>query len=262
MKKRFSRRHNALITISPWTGPLAIGLGVVVLLFVVLRVFFPGILVAIGSPLWIAGNTLTASVGDAQNRFTDFDTLVAERDALKEENETLRVRELQARTQAEDLVKVLGTRTEPAPGVVAAVLTRPPVSPYDVLVIDQGAVAGVREGALASGNSGVPVGRVEEVSARSARVRLFSAPGAQTESWVGENRLAVLVIGEGSGAMRAEVSRDAGIQDGDMVYAGAPGAMPIGSVVGVQNDPSLPRMRIDIRPITNPFSITWVTVAL
>ena len=61
--------------------------------------------------------------------------------------------------------------------------------------------------------------------------------------------------------MSAIVAREAGILVGDMVYAMGPGAQAVGVVSAVGNDPSSPRSRVDIKPLVNPFSITWVTIA-
>ncbi|HRH55963.1 MAG TPA: rod shape-determining protein MreC, partial [Candidatus Paceibacterota bacterium] len=144
--------------------------------------------------------------------------------------------------------------------VLAGVLVRPPVSPYDTLILDQGSSAGVEAGMRAEGAGGLPIGIVESASANSSRVILYSAPGKETESWAGEARIPITLRGEGSGAMSATVAREAGIVAGDLVYVSGPGAIAIGSVVAVDNDPSSPRSRINVRPLANPFSMTWVTL--
>ena len=68
-------------------------------------------------------------------------------------------------------------------------------------------------------------------------------------------------MGEGAGSMSAVVAREAGILVGDPVYVTGPGAVAIGTVLSVGNDPSSPRSRVEIRPLANPFSIPWVTIA-
>lgn len=260
MKRRFSRRHNSLVGAYPWAGPATLGLAAVVLLFLILRAFLPGALVALGTPFWLTGNALTAGAGDSLSFFTSKESLLKERDALREEAAALYAKNAALEAQAADLARLLGDRADAPPGVLAAVLARPPVAPYDTLILDQGSDAGVSVGDRVAGPGGIPLGTIESVTKASSRALLYSAPGRETESWVGESRLPLSLSGEGSGAMTAVVAREAGVSVGDLVYVPGPGAVPIGTVVEVGSDPSSPRSRVDIRPVTNPFSVTWVTV--
>jgi hypothetical protein len=70
----------------------------------------------------------------------------------------------------------------------------------------------------------------------------------------------IALEGAGAGAFRATVPREAGLAAGEMVYLPGPGAIPVGTVVRVDADPSSPRATIHIRPHTSPFSITWVEI--
>lgn len=260
MKKRFSRRHNSIIGSYPWMGPAALAAIAVVIMFAGLRFLVPGALVALGTPFWTMGNTLTASVGQGGSFFTSKASLQEKVKRLESENAALLVKSATAEARARDLERLLGDRTEAVGGVVAGVLSRPPVSPYDVIVVDQGSRDGVSEGSRVEGPGGTPIGTIESVMNGSSRVLLYSAPGKETESWIGEARIPVTLVGEGAGAMSAIVARESGITVGDLVYVSGPGARAIGSVIKVGNDPSSPRTRIDIRPLANPFSFTWVTV--
>lgn len=241
-------------------GPAALAAIVLVIVFAGLRFLLPGALVAIGTPFWSAGNALTASVGNSGSFFESKAKLAEDRERLLAENAALLAKSATAEARAQDLERLLGDRTEPVGGILAGVLARPPVSPYDVLVLDQGSRDGVAEGSRAEGPGGMPIGTVESVMNASSRVLLYSAPGKETESLIGEARIPVTLVGEGAGAMSAMVARESGINVGDLVYVSGPGARAVGSVIKVGNDPSSPRTRIDIRPLANPFSFTWVTV--
>lgn len=260
MKTRYSRRRNSLLSGRPWLTPAAIACGVIVVLFLVFRILLPGALVAVATPLWQSGTALTAGVGNAGSFFTSKATLMRELDEMRTENAALYAKSATLEARARDLERLLGDRTEPVPGTLAGVLARPPVSPYDVLVLDAGSDDGIETGYRVEGPGGLPLGIIESVTGGSARALLYSTPAKETESWVGESRIPVTLIGEGSGAMSAVVARDAGIASGDLVYIAGPGAVALGTVTDVGNDPSSPRTRIDIRPLANPFSVTWVTV--
>lgn len=238
-------------------GAAAAAVALLVLIVLAVRFAAPGLLARLSSPLWNAGARLTASVGSiAGTRASEASPqeLAAENTALTAQNAALTAK-------VADLTALLGTRTEPEKGIVASVLARPPVAPYDVLIIDQGTNAGVALGALAFGPGGTPVGTVGVATSRESRVALFSTKGLQTNAWIGASRIPVTLTGAGAGAFTASLPRTAGVAPGDGVYVAAYGAVPIGTVVKVESDPSSPSVNLDVRPYTNPFSLTWVTVS-
>jgi len=179
--------------------------------------------------------------------------LAVQVDTLTQENRTLAA-------QAHDLQALLGGRTQPAPGILASVLVRPPVAPYDVLIVDQGSDAQVALGATAFGPGGTPIGTVASVSKNSARITLYSNPGLQTDAWVGDSRVPVELIGAGSGGYTATLPKTAGVTAGQGVYVAGAGALPIGTIAKVNDDPSSPNVTLLFHPYLNPFSLTWVTI--
>lgn len=263
MKMPFSRtrrsrlRNSLLDSERGFAGIIVIGIIIVVL---VVRFAFPGALTALMTPLWGTGTALTAAAGGASAYFGDRPSLVAERDRLTAENEALLQTNRMLDARAQDLERLLGSRTEAGSGILAGVLARPPVAPYDVLVIDQGSEDGVVIGAFVSGPGGVPVGTVEDALPGSSRVVLYSAPGRKTEGWAGDVRTPVTLEGIGGGIFRASIPRDAAVIVGDTVYVPGPGSIPVGSVTSVNLDPSSPRSSIEVRPYVNVFTLPWVTV--
>jgi cell shape-determining protein MreC len=241
-------------------GPASLALAGLLALFLLLRAFVPGALAFLATPFWATGTVLTAGVGNTGTFFTGKAEIARERDRLLAENAALIAQQAALSAREADLIRLLGSRTEPAKGILAGVLARPPVSPYDVLVVDAGSKAGIVEGARALGLGGVPLGTVESVAPGSSRITLYSTPLRETEAWIGEARIPVTLIGEGSGAFAAEVARESGIKEGDMAYVASGGAFPIGTVMRVESDPSSPRSRVDIKPVLNPFSVTWVSI--
>lgn len=233
----------------------------VVLTLLLIRVFAPSFSLSLATPLWNAGTLATKGTGTVSGWFADKEVLLEERDRLLRENAALTEQNLALTAKEVDLMRLMGTRTGPLPTILAGVLIRPPVSPYDVLVVDQGQDAGVRVGAQAMGEGGVPLGVVESVTATQARILLYSAPGHTTHGWIGEERLPVTLTGRGAGTYDAEVPREATVTLGTLVYLPGPGAIPVGSVVDVETDPSSPRASIRVRPYTNPFSVTWVEIS-
>ncbi len=234
---------------------------VVIAIVVIVRFAFPGTLTSVVAPVWKAGEHTTGSVGGVGAFFTDKAHQAREIDRLRTENEGLTNNNALLSAQVQDFTRLLGTRTSSEPGIVAGVLARPPVSPYDVLIVDAGELEGVKTAAQVFGNGGIPLGTVASVSPHNARVLLYSAPGRQTSAWVGEKRTPVTLVGQGSGAFTTTVAREAGVVSGDSIYAAGPGSVPIATVLSVENDPSAPIANVRVTPLSNPFSITWVSIS-
>ena len=246
MRTRYSRIGNqGLLT----PGRVSVGVAVlVVAVLFAMRTFFPDTLLTLVEPIQGAGDVLTAAVGSVQTDTTDRETLLAEVEALRGQNAVL----------AAQLADLADIQTEGR--IPAGVVARPPTSPYDTLVVAAGSNEGVAVGAIAYGAGGIPLGSVERVSARTAHVALYSAPGRATDAWAGEARVPVALMGAGSGAFRATIAKDATVAVGDQVFVPGPGALPIGVVARVDTDPSSPTSVLFVRPLANPFTTTWVAI--
>lgn len=257
MKRPYFRTTHRSTTPAAWL--LAALVGFFILVLVVLRLLAPGVLTSLASPLLRAGDALTNRTGNTMS-LDSRAGLKKDRERLMREAEALRIENATLAARAADLERLLGGRTERTGGVLAGVLARPPVSPYDVLIVDQGSDAGIRIGATAYGPGGVPLGNVTSGDARSARVTLYSHTGNVTEGWAGAARIPVKLTGTGAGGFDAEIPGTAGALVGDQVLVPGPGALPIATITEVVTDPSSPSVVLRIRSQINPFSITWVTI--
>ncbi|HEY0010793.1 MAG TPA: rod shape-determining protein MreC [Candidatus Paceibacterota bacterium] len=230
-----------------------------VLLAVFLRFVAPGALTTLATPLWGIGTALSGRVEGAAP-LTSRAALVRTNEQLAAEVAALKVERATLAAKAGDFERLLGGRTERAGGIVAGVMARPPVSPYDVLILDQGQEARIAYGHTVYGPGGVPLGTITETTARTSRATLYSSAGLVTEGWAGATRIPAKLIGTGAGGFDAEVPGTAGVAIGDQVFVPGPGALPIGSVVEIVTDPSSTSVVLRIRPLINPLSLTWVTV--
>lgn len=260
MNRLFSRRARYRNGMLQSRGSMAAAvLAFLILILTIIRLVAPGFWYGMTAPIWRVGASLTTFVGG--NVTTESKVaLIAERDANAEKIAALTNENAMLAARAADLTKLLGTRVAPAPGIVAAVRARPPVAPYDVLIIDQGTADGIVLGSLVTGNGGTPIGTIGQADATQSRVTLFSTHGIQSAGWVGESRIPLTLTGAGAGAFTASVPKAAGVQVGDGVYLANTGAFPIGTVVTIEVDPSSPTVNLDVHPYSNPFSLTWVTV--
>ncbi len=253
------RRRNSLIPPGVFLGS-----GVILffaLLLVVLQFVVPGFVARSASPFWMLGNGLTGATLGATSLFGNSSELTRERNQYADENLALHEENRTLAAQIDDLKRLIGTTPETSRRILAGVLARPPVSPYDTIIVDAGSTKGVHVGAIAFGPGGVPLGTMANVTDVSARIELFSTGGRTTEGWVGDTRVPITLTGKGAGVFEATLPRDSGVALNAVVYVPGPGALPIGTVVRIDSNPSSPRDIIHIAPYANLFSLTWVEIA-
>lgn len=258
MKRTFLSKRNALLTSSDvsW-GSLTLAGVILVLLF---RLLAPNIFWYAFTPVFRGADALTAASHRFFSIFGDAAALTLRNEQLANENTALLNNNQALLERAESLEALVKTSAleQNAQSIVAGVVARPPASPYDTLVLSLGSDAGVVVGMEAFGPGGVPLGVVSSVLSDFSRVTLFSAPNMTVHGWVGHSHLPLTLFGSGAGTMQASLARSADILVGDPVFAPGPGALPIGSVVRIDSDPSSPVVTLQIQPALNLFSITWV----
>jgi len=257
MKRMSFARRNALLPQGALIIP-AILLGVAAIVFLI-RILFPGLFITIVTPLWRLSSFTSGLVGGATSSFQNQAALSRELDAARAENAALTSENDTLAGQVHDLQNLLGSRTAPPKGVLASVLARPPESPYDTLIVDEGEASGIVPGALVNGPGGTPLGRVASLTTSTARIVLFSASGQKTDAWIGSNRVPITLSGAGGGTFSATAPKDAKLAVGDVVYI--LGGAALGTVVRVDTDPSSATATLRIQSLINPFTLVWVSLS-
>lgn len=236
------------------------------------RFFVPG---SVGIFQISQKTTKTFSVFTAS--FRDQIALVRERDALKNEVAILETRllaqshilsentELKRLMGREEVVDMLTERETPlisSRRVLSRVLARPPRTPYDTLVLDQGSARNISLGAPVIGPGGFAIGTIEEVSGSSSLARLLSAPGRESDGLVGDARTPITLTGEGGGAFITHVPKDTLIQEGDVVRSLLLGGMPYAEVRAIVLKEREPTMTVYLSLSLNFFETEWVYILL
>jgi cell shape-determining protein MreC len=251
MKKTYLARRNALLSarnLSWGTGALFFSI-----IILCLRLLVPNIFWQIFSPVFYISDDLASK---SQQFFTQF----GDRSELSRENERLSLENAALQAQNATLTQQAATQSvlRTGTGILAGVVVRPPVSPYDTLVVGMGSKDGVTLGMEAFGQGGVPIGIVSSVLSNFSRVTLFSTPDMRTDGWVGHGSIPITLIGAGAGAFRASVSRSANVVVGDSVFVPGPGPLALGSVLRIDSDPISPAVTLRIASAVNPFSLSSV----
>lgn len=114
----------------------------------------------------------------------------------------------------------------------AAVIGRPPQSPYDTLVLDIGHADGVELGQAVWWPAGVHLGEIVDVREHSAVVELLSSPNVTHPAVV--NNTPITVEGRGGDEMYAEIPQAQSAAVGDVVVSDRYN-MPVGTVVATKD---------------------------
>ena len=148
-------------------------------------------------------------------------SLVKENDSLKNELAAMQARlserDMLARENEE--LKAAYGRSGGANFVLAAVLAKPPKSPYDTLVIDGGEQIGFAIGQTVYANGETPIGTIESVLADSAVVRLYSSAGEKTEVRLDPSSVDITLVGRGGGSYMANVPHELSVAEGSVAVS-------------------------------------------
>lgn len=258
MKMQYSRKRNALLS----TRTLLVGSGVflVCLFALMLGSVFPSLPIILSTPGWKLGAAATEATHSVTSIFVKADKAQTSVESLQSENQVLQNENRALRAHLSDISHLTASSTLPTHQVIAGVLSRPPLSPYDTLVLALPDGTSVKVGARVYGPGSVPIGTISETGHGSARVLLYSSPKSTVDGWIGEKRLPVILTGESAGSFSSTLSHESGVLVGDVLYLPGPGALPVGTVARISSDPSSTNDIVYIVPYVNIFSLTWVAI--
>jgi rod shape-determining protein MreC len=214
-------------------------------------------------PFWKAKATFS-------NRVSHGEALWRSRLSLVEDNKALRKELARLELNLETLpfleeenknLKALLDRGALHENLPALVLARPPQTFYDVLIIDVGKNSGLEGGEIVYFES-IVLGEVEEVNAKTSKVRLYSSSGVETEAFVERIDLPVLVTGRGGGNFKARLPQESPIEEGDfLTIVGNPNRL-LGQVEAIEANPKDSFKRILLRYPVNLSEIQWLAVEI
>jgi len=193
-------------------------------------IIFSIILVAIGvlRPPWMSRFVLIVTrplyilKTEVKSQSSMLITLVKSHRSMQEENERLveelRKAEIKAQLFDELYLNSSASTTTDIDRFSARVLSSPPFSPYDTLILDGGSLLGISEGDSVSYDGAVALGVVDLVSERTSRVRLFSSPGSEQPVRIGNGDYLVVARGVGGGAFLISVLKEEAVSRGEGVF--------------------------------------------
>jgi hypothetical protein len=126
------------------------------------------------------------------------------------------------------------------PRIMAGVISRPPETPYDTMLIDRGSNDGIVENAPVYFSAGQAIGYVQSVFPDSAHVTLFSSPGVESTVYVFGPNIFTTAYGEGGGIIRLSVPQGIKISTDNIVILPSLEQGVLGKIDDIQSIPTEP----------------------
>lgn len=203
----------------------AILLVIIFIFGIVVFSFLRGAIISFISPIWQAENIITRNLRISLAYFGSKKALLEENIILKEKNSSLelRIMDLNNFNLPNDILLASIGRDSGEKIIVASVLTHPPQTPYDVIIIDIGSNDAVVMASEVFLPEGPVIGKVVEVFPKNSKVKLFSSSGESTNAILERNNVPVILKGVGGGNFKMAIPHDIDVEKGDRVlYPGLP----------------------------------------
>jgi cell shape-determining protein MreC len=203
--------------------------------FLFLSIFKTSVLFSM-SPLWNLREKILEESIDLVNFFRTKNSLIEENKFLKQRlqsQENLLISYNSLNQTHKNLLSNLGQMPKEAK-VAAGIITSPPQSLYDVLVIDAGKDREIFNGEYVIEPFGALIGSITGVSDKTSQVTLYSSYGVKTEAILERSQTPITLIGQGGGNFMVRIPRDIEAIKGDRIVS--PGLNP--KLLGVIEDVS------------------------
>lgn len=226
------------------------------LLFPPVRNVLSQVALGIASPVWKISSPVFSTFSSLTAVFQEKNDLIAENQALREENARAQAMILDRNLLAEKVTKLedaLG-RSNADNRVAADVLVGQGHAPYDTLIIDAGTENGIKVGDMVVYAGAGVIGEIAEAEVSTSKVKLFSSPGEKQFALIGQSHFPAEILGKGMGNFEAKVPQAGSVSIGDIIIS-AKGALVFGTVSAIEEKPAEPFKKILFRV---PFNITEI----
>lgn len=235
---------------------------VVVLAVVVLGIvfwfpqLFSSIFMGLVRPFWrMEATVASGSLDSKEALLQEVESLkarLAEAEAIASSTKTIRMEN--------DELKALMARKPDNNYLLAAVLKKTPLSPYDEVILDVGRDLGVSSSSWVYAPGNILIGKIADVMSHESRAVLFSSPGQSFDALLGPHHFSIRLEGRGASQYIAEVPRDFDVSEGDSVIAPSIDNIVLGRVIAISSDSAEPFKQVYIASPVDVFALRFVLV--
>ena len=210
---------------------------------VLIRVIFPSFLTSlfrtIARPLWGSENFISIKLNHIGSYFSFKESLIDENTLLKmqinsQENKLASFGALQKENA--DLLNAIG-RMSTNNGIISFVLSRPPQSPYDSMIIDVGNSAMISNGDRVVVDGSIWLGNISDVFGNTSGVTLLSSPKEKLDLVIARTKTPITLSGFGAGNFQGQLPRGIDIVEGDVIVPAGLSPFVVARVSAVELNP-------------------------
>jgi cell shape-determining protein MreC len=219
-----------------------------------------------GRPIWGAKNATVGLIDGTANTLRTKSSVEAENAKLKTENAAL-VAEMTdyeiIKSENIALKELMGRVSSKHKFLLANILAKPDLSPYDTIIIDVGTDLSVKAGDAVYGNGNLPIGEVSKVYGSTSLATLYSNPGKVTNAVLEGSNNSVELLGRGGGNFEMKIPQESVANRGQLVVLPNSTTMTpevIAIVEEVTSGPSDPYKTVLLRSPVNIQGLKWVQV--
>lgn len=213
------------------------------------------------SPIAGVERWIYESTGTIPSFFRERNALLA--DVIKRDKQlagqsgaTLTIRRLEI--ENEILRGLLGSSSTER--IAAGVVVRPPSTPFDRLILDQGSNNGVIEGAPVFTGRDQVIGYVEKVFSGSSVVTLVTSPGIESTVFIIGPNIYTTAVGQGGGVLQVGVPQGIPLALGNLVVIPSFDAGVYGSIVSIDSIETRPEQYGFVTSDVSIQSLRWVSI--
>ncbi len=220
------------------------------------------------------GITLAKPVFESSNFLRDyFSSLGAyfkSKNSLQEEinSERLKIEELKLKLedyekifkQREELLNIFGRLEKPSDYILGGVLSAPPRSPYDILILDAGEKEGIVEGMEVFSSERSIIGKIKDVFPDSSIVKLLSFPGESLDVHFIQSNILAVATGLGGGNFSVKVPSSSKIEEGELIETVGIKSFVLGRVGKITKDSANPFHLVRFRLSENIQDLRFILV--
>ena len=201
------------------------------------------------SPVFKLANFISRVKEDIVFFFKNKEGLGKELNVLKEknielENELILLDYIKAENEE---LKTMLSRSDKKSYILGSIISRPPKSPYDMIIVDAGSNVGVAQGMKVIAYSNTLIGYITEVFPKTSKIKLLSFPGEEIGLMMESAKISAIGFGLGGGNIEIKIPSSVVVNIGDKIITDGAFHYLLGVADKVESDLVNPFQKIIFR---------------
>ncbi|MCK4386556.1 MAG: rod shape-determining protein MreC [Candidatus Pacebacteria bacterium] len=225
--------------------------------------FLSGPLQFVGRPIWKIKNYSVDFVSELGVFFKTKEKLREENKILKNKLGKANFQLFNRKALLEENIKlkeILGRKNEDFKFILANVIAKPNLSPYDSLILDRGSQDGVKKGNKVLADADIIIGEIAEIYSKTSKAKLYSFPRDTLNVALGFDKIFAQAVGKGGGNFELKLPQGTPIALGDLVTLPEMGLLVLGRVEEIDLRPEDPFQTVLFKSPVNIFELRWVQI--